>query len=295
VTLFSSLLASDEEEEIEILNDIRTGIANLAAQDGETELTNELNNSLLHDYISVPANGDLLACPAGRLTVDFDNGEVTHTEISGNLTDDVKKLGNLSGRADKLRSFNLGIDAPAKMRLDGGDWVLVDPGVYNVAAQRFTSVEIQLDMPAAMNLMASTRSQPFVTGNINVNLLRLGDLNGALDAYQAVPVYPRDLLEYMDQQTAQSYAQPIIPNDAPEDTTIIVVNTGENAIDARIRASEISGQNWYAIGEESTGIEPGDHVVFAVSEAHHFIRPEIQNRTNDDEVSAHVEVHGEGR
>jgi len=165
VTLFSSLLASDEEE-IEILNDIRTGIANLAAQDGETELTNELNNSLLHDYISVPANGDLLACPAGRLTVDFDNGEVTHTEISGNLTDDVKKLGNLSGRADKLRSFNLGIDAPAKMRLGGGDWVLVDPGVYNVAAQRFTSVEIQLDMPAAMNLMASTRSQPFVTGNI---------------------------------------------------------------------------------------------------------------------------------
>lgn len=284
--------SANEEEQTEILHDIRTALANIAAQDGETQLMDELNNTLLHDYISVPENGDLLAMPAGKAVIDFDQGEVKHNAVVDTLTDDVSELGSLSGRSDELRSFSLGIDAPAKIRLNTGDWVAVDPGVYNVAAQRYSKLEVKSELPTAMNLMTSTRSQPFVSGDIDINILRTGAKSGTIDSYEAVDVFPRDLLNYLDEDEAQDSGAATIPNAGAERMSITVANEGLNDIDTRLMASPL-GSDWFEIGAESLGISSGDHALFNISEAHNFLRVDIRNSTDGDQVAANVRLHGD--
>jgi len=279
-----------DEDEIEVLNDIRTGIANLAAQDGETELTNDTRVGVLHDYVSVPKTGNVLAIPAGTLTVDFETGEATHTK-AGTLTDEFAAIDALSTDAEYLRSLAMGFDTPGKVALDDRDEVPVKPGEYRVNAQRFRRVSYYSKYPAAVVLGASTRSQPHVDAATGIRTSRFGELGEAqYDSWTDIPVTNPNLGRYVDNPT--QYADPRFAVDGNSMTTVTVVNTGDNEIDARVVADETDGDDFRAIGTSSSNIPAGEHSVFNVSESHRLLKAEIRNSTDGQQVSASVKVHG---
>lgn len=280
-----------DEEEIDLLRDIRTGIANLAAQDGETELTNDTRVGVLHDYVSVPKTGNVLAVPAGTLTIDFETGEATHTALDGVLTDEFESISSLSADAEYLRSLAMGFDTPGAVALDSRDEVPVKPGEYTVNAQRFTEVTYTSKYPAAVVVGASTRAQPHVNAATGIRTSRFGDLAaGTYDSWTAVPVYNPNLARYVEDP--YQYADPRFAVDGNEQTTITVVNTGNNPIDAQVLADETDGDDFREIGSPSTDIPAGDHSIFNVSESHRLLRTDVQNSTDGQTVAATVKVHG---
>lgn len=281
-----------DEDELDLLRDIRTGIANLAAQDGETELSNDVRVGVLHDYVSVPNTGNVLAMPAGTLTIDFETGEATHTE-AGTLTEEFASIDELSTDADYLRSLAMGFDTPGTVALDDRDEVPVKAGEYRVNAQRFTRVSYWSPHPAAVVIGASTRSQPHINAETSVRTSRYGALQSApYDDWTAVPVANPNLSRYVE--TPEDYTEAEFAVDGNDMTTVTVENTSENgnAIDARIVADDYDGGNFNAIGSASTGIAPGNHSVFNVSESHRLLKVEIRNSTNGEQVAASTTVHG---
>lgn len=241
-------------------------------------------------YRALPQDEPAIGVPAGRLTLDFANGRIRHTDYASELaTGD--SLDDLED-AEALRSLALAVDAPARVRLDGGPWFAVPVReTATIQATAFTEIDVQLDRPAAVAAVGSTRSTT-LAGQLAQAFERVGDLPDTVrDSYEAMAFSLSDLVAREgDYQTG---ADPVVPI-AGRPAQVVVANTSSsaNAIDAEIRGRTDSSESWDQLAE-ATGISQGNNHLFAFPEGRASeIQLRVRNSTNGNQVAAHAQLTG---
>jgi hypothetical protein len=286
-----------EERETEILHDIRTGIANLAAQDGETQLANDIQAGFRHDYVTAPASGVVLGVPAGEMTVDFEQGRVTHESVGELVSNDehddqsMRSIADLDVDASHVRSLAMGTDTPGYISLDRGDRSPIAPGQFVVQAQRFREVELEFFQPASIAIGASTRADPHVDAATQVRLSRTGAVPlQQADSWTDVDVVPVTLSEFVDKPASVGDAG--FEVGGQEMTTITVENSGANELEARLLVAEQDASSTFRQAGDAITVASGDHGVINLQEAHRLAKVQIENTTAGDSVAAEVDVTG---
>lgn len=239
-------------------------------------------------HISVPRDAPKLAVPAGTVTINFRDGFVSHPDL-GRFVDNLVTVEDLTDQYDgesmQLKNVIFHSDTAAQVRIkEGGQWVPLD--YVPLPSRNFDQIQVELDHPGNLIVMASTRELPIGIGAINLYASRYGEASGTFDNLNAVPVSPHTLWN----EHGSTHADPTLWTAAYDSTTWTVDNTGGNELKVVIEAAENTGPlgQWREIASDT--IPSGDHSTFHVGQRHHYMRTRITNTTGGQNVSSIVEA-----
>lgn len=291
-----------DQSPLELLREQNQLLGALVQSEGLSDTGTQPITSFPFDYSIVPPGTEgRLGVPAGRTTIDFTDGTVTNENESGDITDEVRTLEDISDRlddaiTDEFRSCYAFADVNCAMRLESRPWHEMSAANYfPIPSQGFRQVEFESDLPFELEVKASTRTRPFDVSAHTAFMPREGQFpqdSGTAptqqDAYTPMFWQPADLSdsdrlgdfsEAMESLDVSSYARA---------TFVIENDSGNgNAIDVRLVARGIDPHDGtFREIEESLNIADGDHDIFDVSEQWHYLRVEVRNNTNGQAISA---------
>jgi hypothetical protein len=167
---------------------------------------------------------------------------------------------------------------------EGGQYVPLD--YVPLPSRSFDTVQVELQHPGNLLLLASTQELPIGVGAINLFASRYGQQSGTLDSLTSVPLSPHDLWG----EFGSGYADSTLWTAAYDSTTITVENDGPSELRTVVEAAESIGPvgSWREIASDT--VPTGDHTTFNVVQRHHYLRTRVTNTTAGETVSSVVEV-----
>lgn len=260
------------------------------------------------EYAPIPETGRRLPLPAGDTTFNFDRGRVTHSE-HGPLEDGdgnelpIRDFDDMStnvenAKIQSLRSLYLAVDAPCEVSFneDTHRFALDPAQYYPLKSQGFRSFTIHAEYPVEIVGVASTRASGFPTDSVQNHMQREADVSdGVHDSYTSLLWYPDGLADTLPAGVTElSEGDEVINAEAHNRHSFRVHNDSGNgnAIDAKVQAADTPSLDWYDIGLESTAIPDGDHTLFDTQQRHNYLRIQIRNNVNGNDVSAYGTMTG---
>jgi len=307
--VWDELAAGDEVEDVDrsvealypLVKRQNELLASLVGGEGSTELPENVIPTPVK-YSTIPPDKDTsrLAVPAGKTTIDFEEGIVEH-ETEGVILDDddVTTIRDMSRGLDELsatlRSMFVLADVPVQVRVGGSTntWHEIDScNYYPLPAQEFTEIELYSgSVPYSFELKASTRSDPIDVSGVTVHATRDGEkAAGVHDSYTPVVWQPEGLTDRVgDFSNAMGGVHAI----SFARNTFVIENTSGNGnpIDVQLLGKQLHGGTFREI-TEITGIADGDHHIIDVSQTWHVFLVKIKNQTAGATVSAEGEYAG---
>lgn len=297
------------------LDEVGGLLESFLAQQGVTQADPARYRPTPFAFSVVPPDIDVarLALPSGRTVIDFEQGTVKnesegpiYTETAGpdGSGPGVRTFADMSEGVEQsinqLRSLYILADVPIFVRLDDSPWQEIDScNYYPLPSQGFTQVELQCALPFTTELKASTRADPLNVSGVAIHMDRDGQFpkdggTTVQDDYGNMAFHPH-ALHSSDRIGDFSEAKPPVHTVSFSRCTWVVENDSGNgnAIDARLVAKDSHpGSGDYYQVAESTNIADGDHAIFDVSQRWHFMKVQVRNNTNGEEVSAFAQMAG---
>lgn len=258
-------------------------------------------------YTTVPPSNShtRLGVPSGRTVINFETGEVNNENESGAIVSDVKTREDMAEELDidrvQLRSIYAVADVPCHMQLDDGDWFELDAcNYYPLRARDFRTVTFKVGVPYSIDVRASNRADPtFDVSGVSVHGSREGQFPSGggttqQDSYADVVWQPQALSD-SGRIGDFSKAKGVLHTVSFGRNTFTIENDSGNgnAIDARVVSRRMHpGSGTYFQVSEKTNIADGNHVVFNLTEASHFMKVQVRNNTNGNAISANGQYTG---
>lgn len=260
------------------------------------------------EYSPIPQGDRDLSLPAGQTVIDFETGKVTHEDagvLDATVRDFDQMVANVDdARVQTLRSYFVNCDTTCEIETtgDGGRFTLEAGQNIQAKSQGFKRLTLNLDLPGIVTGIASTRADAFNLGRVRAFFERKGSLDdGTYDDYTDIPVYPTNMTDTLPAGASISdYDEEIISIEHTPQFSVIAenVSSAANDMDIRLvaadteRVNELTDDDFYDIGIEQTDISKSEHVVFDVSQEHKYLKVQLRNSTNGEDVATDITVKG---
>lgn len=272
-------------------DDVRALGANLEHIQAQLESLGATSAQKPIGHIFVPRKDAGVALPAGKATIDFGSGRLSHEDL-GVVADDLATVNDLvddSPRTPQLENVIFHSDTLTSVSVgnDGQENYLQN---VPIPESNFESVTVDMGYPGELTVMASTQQLPIGLGAVTVNGQRHGELSGTLDSFNGVPVAPFSLWD----DHGATYGKIPVYVAYYDSTTVTCENTSGNGngLEVEIQAKEALGSpssTWRTIGSDT--VPDGEHSVFNITERHKLLRTRIKNTTGGQTVSASVDLN----
>jgi len=292
---WDDLAAGDEVAELE-------GV--LRTMSGQLESLGSTGESAVKPtaHISVPGDGtQALPLPAGRATIDFQNGRVEHPDVDGYVTTDVTPVSDLSRQFDTndraLETVIFETDTNARIYVDNNEGQSVPLTSVPLPSRPFNSVDVELDYPGNLYVLASTKRLDLSVNPRGLFAGRYGTVTGTLDNKTPVPLSPYGLAEQgqQDHNDPNYWGNPKLwAAGYPASTWTIANNSGNgNELKAVVegKGPDTPGgtASWYEVASDT--VPDGDHSFINVTDGqrHNLLRCRVTNTTAGETVTVVVE------